>query len=218
VFTLAVATIVTMTLVRSWADCRYFYQAELEHYQAHPDAYTRPPQQAVMPRVTILIRIAGQLLNTVAAWIGWTGGLYLVGLLLNRREVRFGAILQIVAWSWLPFVVRGLVQSVYMGLTQDPIFNPGLSGLVFDNTPPPPGGGYHYVMPTAGQRLWSTLLAHVEVYLFWQLSIIAGGLQSVADWARGKAWLGTAIVVLLVAAMVLLPAILGNRFQQFRLF
>jgi hypothetical protein len=215
VLALTIAMIVTVTLVRSWADCQYFYQAELEHYLAHPDAYARPPQPAVMPRITVLMRIAGRLLNTLAAWIGWTGGLYLVGL-LNRREVRFSAILQIVAWSWLPFVVRGLAQSVYMGLTQDPIFNAGLSGLVFDDTPPPPGGGYPYVMPTTGQRLWSALLAHVDVYLFWHLASVVGGLQRVAGLRRGKAWRNASIVVLFLAGMVLLPNILD--LGRFRLF
>jgi hypothetical protein len=217
VLLLAVATIALVTFVRSWADCQYFYQSELAHYLAHPDAYVRPPQRAVMPRITVLIRIAGRLLDMVAAWIGWTGGLYLVGL-FDRREARFSAILRIVAWSWLPFVVRGLVQSVYMGLAQDPIFNAGLSGFVFDNTPPPPGGGYPYVMPTTSQRLWSALLAHLDVYLFWHLALVVVGLQRIAGLGRRKAWVNTTVVFFFLVAMVLLPTCFGNSLQRFRLF
>jgi hypothetical protein len=76
VLLLAVGTIVLATFVHSWADCRFFYQAELDQYLAHPDTYGRPPQMASMPLITVLIRTGGQLLSTIAAWIGWAGGLY----------------------------------------------------------------------------------------------------------------------------------------------
>lgn len=215
---LAAGTIVLVVLVGSWAQCQYLYQAELNHYLANADTFGRPPQLASMPVITKVMRIAGQLLSTIAAWIGWTGGLYLVGLLLGRRDVRLGTMLRVVAWSWLPFVVRGLAQSGYMWLTCDPIFNPGLSGLIWDNTPPLPGGGYAYVAPTSSQQLWAALLSHLDVYLIWQLGLIASGMRRTAGFRLKVALLATSIVALALASLNLLPVLFADTFRQLRLF
>jgi hypothetical protein len=218
VLLLAIGTIVLAAFVRSWAECRYIYQVELACYQAHPDGVVRAPQVRSIPTLTVLVRAGGKLLNTTAAWTAWTAGLYLLGLLLGQRESRLGTTLQVVAWGWLPFVARGLVQAVYMALAQDPIYNPGLSGLVWDNTPPPPGGGYHYVVPTQSQQIWTAWLAHLDVYLFWHLALIVGGLRRVGGYTLRKALVATLSVTLLLAALGLLPAIFGTAFRQFRLF
>lgn len=218
VFVLAISTIILGALVRSRADCQFFYQAELAVYRTQSDAYGRPPQMASMPLLTVLIRIGGQLLQTVAAWAAWTAGLYLFGLLLGQREARFGTTLKVVAWSWLPFVVRGLAQSLYMWLAQDPIFNPGLSGLIWDNTPPPPGGGYRYVPPTQSQVFWAALLEQVDVYLFWRLGLIVGGLRRVANYTPKKAWVTTLIVTLLLGGLSLAATVFGTALRQLRLF
>jgi hypothetical protein len=217
VLVLTVATIALAAFMRSWADCRYFYQAELAYYQAHP-APGFQPQQAALPVPTVLIRIGGQLLHTAAAWVAWTAGLYLIGQLLGQTEARFGTTLKVVAWSWLPFVVRALAQSAYMWLAQDPIFNPGLAGLVWDNTPPPPGGGYRYVMPTRSQELWAAALGHVDLYLFWHLALVVRGLRSETTFPPKKALLTTAIVALVLGALSLAPTVFGNTFRQLRLF
>jgi hypothetical protein len=218
VLVLTVVTIVLTTLVRSWADCQYVYQAELDHYVAHPDDYVRPPQPPAMPIITKVMRIAGQTVDALGAWIAWTAGICLLCLLIGSHPVRLGTALQIVAWSWLPFVVRGLAQCVYMWLTQDPIFNPGLSGLVFDDTPPPPGGGYFYVMPTQAQQIWSALLSHVDIYLFWHLSLVIGGLRRTAGFSGKKAALATAILVLVLALIELLPTLLPSTLGRLRFF
>jgi hypothetical protein len=171
-----------------------------------------------MPLLTVLVRIGGRLLQTTAAWAAWTAGLYLIGLLLGERESRLGTTFRVVAWSWLPFVVRGLVQSVYMALAQDPIYNPGLSGLVWDNTPPPPGGGYHYLMPTQSQQIWAALLAHLDVYLFWHLALIVGGLRRLAGNTLKKALFSTLIVTLVCGASSLVPIVFDTAFRNLRLF
>jgi hypothetical protein len=218
VLLLTVGTIVLAAFVHSWAECRHAYRVELDRYLAYPDDVVRPPQMRSMPLLTVLVRIGGRLLQTTTAWVIWTAGLYLIGLLLGQREARFGATLKVVAWSWLPFVVRGLAQSVYMGLAQDPIYNPGLSGLIWDHTPPPPGGGYDYVMPTQSQRVWSALLAHLDVYRFWHLALIVDGLRRLEGHLLKKALVNTLIVALLCGALSLVPTIFETALRQFRLF
>jgi hypothetical protein len=218
VLLVAAGTIVLAALFQSWANCWYVYEVERDHYSAHSDSHVRPPQMRSTPLPTVLIRIGGQLLSTACAWLGWSGGLYLVGLLYRDRNVRFATTIKVVAWSWLPFVVRGLAQSVYMWLTQDPIFNPGLSGLILDNTPPPPGGGYAYVAPTSAQRIGSALLAHLDVYLLWHFWLVVNGLRSMAAFERRKALLVTTIVALFLGSLSLLPTVFGNTLGHLRLF
>jgi hypothetical protein len=215
---LAVFAIALVTFVQAWAECRYFYQAELDHYLANPGAFGRPPQMASMPTITKVMRIAGHTANTIGAWVVWTGVLALTGLLLGRRDVRLSNTLRIVAWSWLPYLLRGLVQAGYLWLTQEPIFNPGLSGLIWDDTPPPPGGDYTYVAPTSGQLLWAALLSYVDVYLIAQLVLIVGGLRGKAGYTFRKALIATAIVALILALLALLPALFAGSFARFRLF
>jgi hypothetical protein len=218
VLVLAVATVAMTAFVQKWAECQYLYQVERARAAAQPDALVRPPEPVPVPVPTVLIHIAGELLYKVVIWGAWSVGLYLVGLLLGQREARLGATLKVVAWSWLPFVVRGLVQCVYMALTQDPIYNPGLSGLVWDHTPPPPGGGYRYVMPTQGQQVWAALLARVDLYLVWHLAWIVAGLRGVAGYAQRKALVATGIVAGLLGALSLVPAVFSTALGQFRLF
>ena len=210
--------IVLAAFVKSWTECRHVYQVELDRYLSSSDEIVRQPEMRPIPVLTALVRAGGQLLSTVGAWVGWAGGLYLVSLLLGEREMRLSTTLRIVAWSWLPLVLRGVVQCLYMWLTRDPIYNPGLSGLVFDNTPPPPGGGYTYVMPTSAQQLWSALLARLDVYLFGQLALVFRGLQHAAGLQRKKALMVTAIVGLVLGGLGLLPAAFGGTLGRLRLF
>jgi hypothetical protein len=125
--------------------------------------------------------------------------------------------LRIVAWSWAPYVLRSIVQCLYMWLTGDPIYNPGLAGLVLDSTPPPPGGGYTYVMPTSAQQLWAALLAHLDVYLFGQLALVVLGLRREAGLQRKKALIVTALVGLFLGAVVILTSF-GGSLGRLRLF
>jgi hypothetical protein len=218
VLVLAAATIVASAFVQKWAECQFLYQAERTYAAARADAYSRPPQPASLPVLTVLLGIAGELLYTAATWGAWSAGLYLASLLLGQREAHLGATFKVVAWSWLPFVARGMVQCVYMALTRDPIYNPGLSGLVWDNTPPPPGGGYNYTMPTQGQQVWAALLAQVDLYLFAHLALIVTGLRGAVGCARRTALAATGIVAGVLGALGLVPVVFDTAFRQFRLF
>jgi len=215
---LAVVTIVVGSFVRSWTDCRYFYQAEMGVYLANPGAFVRPPEQAALPVPTVLIRIAGQVVNMLVTWVGWAGSTYLLALLLGQTSLPLGTAIRVIAWSWLPFVVRGVAQCGYMWLTGDPIFNPGLSGLFVDNTPPAPGGGYHFLMPTQRQVILAALLSQVDVYLFWQLGLMVRGLQRSGGFTFRKALTITLVVVTVMASLGLLPSIFQETFSRFRFF
>jgi hypothetical protein len=209
--------IVLAAFVKSWTECQYTYQVELDHYLSYADGIVRQPELRSIPLLTVLVRAGGQLLSTVGAWIGWAGGLYLLALLFGEREMRLTAILQVIAWSWLPYMLRSVIQCLYMWLTRDPIYNPGLSGLVFFSTPPPPGGGYTYLMPTSAQQFWAALLAHFDAYLFAQLALVFRGLRRAVRLQRKQALMVTTIVGLFLGAVGILTSF-GGSLGRLRLF
>ncbi|MBN1641282.1 MAG: hypothetical protein JXA09_08600 [Anaerolineae bacterium] len=215
---LAVGAIALNTVVWTWADCRYLDEMQMAQYRARPDDYGAPPEPVRPPLITPVMRIAGRVVSAASGWIGWAIGLFLVGLLLGLDDLGFATGLKIALWSWLPYVVCALAQCLYMGLTGDPIYNPGLSGLVLDQTPPPPGGGYVYVMPTQGQLLSSELLARVDLYLFWRLALVAAGVRRQADQAWWKGLLIALGVGGMLLAIALLPAFFPGAFTRFRFF
>jgi hypothetical protein len=168
--------------------------------------------------MTLTLRAAGRVLGTVGTWIIWAGGLYLATILLGGNGASFGGLLKLVVWSWTPYVVRGLIQSVYMWLTHDPIYNPGLSGLVIDHTPPPLGGGQRYVMPTHGQVALGTFLSRLDVFLLWQLALVAAGLTTVGKLSRKKAILATLIIWVSLVLLGMVPDLFPGTFSRFRFF
>jgi hypothetical protein len=194
------------------------YQLQLEQYTAHPDAFGRAPEFVLAPLTTVLLRIGGRLVNLAGQWIAWTGGLWLAALLMGERDLHPGTTARIVAWSWLPLVLRGLVQSIYMGLSGDPIHNPGLSGFVLDNTPPPPGGGYRYVMPAQGEQILAALLSRLDIYGFWHLGLIVAGLRREGRLPYIKSIVLVAVVGTVLLLLGLLPVLFPNTLMRFRFF
>jgi hypothetical protein len=215
---LAAGTIVVGAFVGSWTECRYIHQVELDQYLSDPGAVVRQPERRPVPVLTVLIRVGGQLLASAGAWVGWTGGLALISPLLGEGKTRFGTLARVVSWSWLPIVLRGVIQCLYMYLAGDPIYNPGLSGLVLDSTPPPPGGGYGYVTPTPAQQLWAVLLARLDVYLFAHLALLVRGLRRASGLQRRKALIVTSIVGLCLGGAGILVGTLGGTLGHLRLF
>ncbi|MBN2391201.1 MAG: YIP1 family protein, partial [Anaerolineae bacterium] len=169
---LMVVVVILTTYAGSHADSYYFYQDQLEFYAQSPEnARFAPTQPTFVPLMTILIRIGERLAVLFGSWALWAVALYLMCIFTGQRNATFGAMVKLTLWSWMPYIVQGLLQSAYMFLTHDPIFNPGLSGLVLDNTPPAMGL-YDYMMIPRQTRLWGTVLSYVDVYLFWHIALV----------------------------------------------
>lgn len=193
---LAVAVVLLTVYAHSYADSYYFYEEQARYYAEHPEA---GPAGMLAPRfaplATVLIRMGERLARLLGAWALWGVGLYVAGALLSS-EAPGGAVVRLLLWSWLPYIVRGLVQAAYMALSHDPIFNPGLSGLLVDNTPPAMGQ-FEYVMVPRSARLGATVLSYVDVYLVWHLALLLIGLPRFTKVPRKWAWVIVPAIALL---------------------
>lgn len=195
---LMIGVVTLTTWAHSYAYGHYLYADQAAYYAQHPEyAAFAPPMPTFAPMLTILIRIAERLAGLFGEWALWAVELYLICILAGQRDATFGATLKLTLWSWLPYIVRGLLQSAYMFLMRDPLFNPGLSGLLVDNTPPAMGQFEYVTMVPRATRLWGTALAYFDIYLVWHLALLWIGLPFFTRLPRKWAWLvvsGIAVV------------------------
>ena len=182
------------------------------------------PQAASGLSVVTVVRAAGQVLGTFVAWLTWAGLLYLASTFLGQNGAHFGGFFAMVAWTWMPYTVRGFVQAAYTAVTQNAIYNQGLSGLVVDRTPTaaglvrgafPLGGAL--TGPTRGDQVLAALLARVDVYLIWYLVLVVLGVAAFARLNAKKAVVATLVIWVLFTLVGLLPTLVGFG-QGFGLF
>lgn len=213
---LIIAVTIGTVVAYSYADCQYIYQLQADHFNSSSQG-GRPPEVPTPLPITMAIRAIGRMASTVLAWAGWSGALFLVVILLGHNGIGFGSVWTLVIWAWMPYVVRGSVQTVYMLAVGRPVYNQGLSGLVVDNTPPPPMT-FEYVIPTASQQAMASLLSRIDVYVVWQLALLVVGTMALTSLTRRKA---TAVVVgiwLVLTLVTLVPSFFPGTFGRFRYF
>lgn len=198
---LMIGVTVLTVWARSYADSQYFFKDQLAYYSQHPESATYAPTQPVFaPMMTLVMRGATELAELSGSWALWAVGLYVVAILAGQRATTFGAMVKLTLWSWVPYIIRGLLQSGYMVIATDPIFNAGLAGLVLDNTPPTMGD-YSFVMIPRQTRLWGTALAYVDIYLFWHMACVVAGLGAYSRLSRRQAWIVVTSIALVWMAI-----------------
>ena len=165
---------------------------------------------AASPLITVVFPAAGRVVGQVVGWLAWAGALYLAGLALGGRST-FGHMFRMVVWTWLPYVLRGLLQTVYILLSGQLIANPGLSGLVRDSRAV---GEMVLARPGPGQTLLAAFLAKVDLFWMWNLVLLVIGVTVFTRLPRRKAVLLTLGVWLLLTAVSLLPALVGGLFAR----
>ena len=165
---------------------------------------------AASPLITVVFPAAGRVVGQVVGWLAWAGSLYLAGLALGGRST-FGHMFRMVVWAWLPYVLRGLLQTAYILLSGQLIANPGLSGLVRDNQAV---GEMALARPSPGQTLLAAFLAKVDLFWMWNLVLLVIGVTVFTRLPRRKAVLLTLGVWLLLTVVSLLPALAGGLFAR----
>jgi len=199
------------------ADLRLSYQRQLEYYQSLSEAerdmmYGAPPMepQASTFSLSTAIGVGGRTLGTLVTWLIWAGLLYLASTFLGQNRASFGAFLGIVAWTWIPYVIRNFVQAVAMGVTGSAIYNQGLSGLVIDKTPTPITNVWQQpIQPGRGDQVLAAFLGRVDVYMIWNLVLIVLGVAALSHLSGKKALLGTLVIWLVFTLISLIPALTG---------
>jgi len=165
---------------------------------------------AASPLITVVFPTVGSVVGLVVGWLAWAGALYLAGTALGGRST-FGQMFPMVVWTWLPYALRGLLQTVYILISGQIIANPGLSGLVQENRPV---NEIVLAPPSTGQMLLAAFLSRVDLFLFWNLALLAIGVTVVTRLPRRKVMLVTMGVWLLLTAVSLLPALIGGLLAQ----
>ncbi len=161
---------------------------DFPYYTAEQQAQFLQAQAATSG--TTFVYVFPALAGLLKVWVGWLvlGALLHLALTLLGGRWTMRSMLNMVAWSGLPFAVRDLVRSAYMLTTHQLIASPGLSGLV--------GSESGTLALLAG-----SLLGLLDIYLLWHLALLIIGIQSSTDPGRRKAW--TSVLVAQVVALLL---------------
>ncbi|HSV85208.1 MAG TPA: YIP1 family protein [Levilinea sp.] len=130
-------------------------------------------------------------------WIGWflVGSLLHLGLTLAGSRNQNTAVLNLVAWASLPFVLRYIVQAIYLISTNTSITAAGLSGFI-----PSDATGFLLFM--------RAFLSLVDIYLIWYLALLLVGVAIIARVSRIKAIIVVAVLSTLFLAIQALPGFL----------
>lgn len=166
-------------------------------------------RMATSPLIIVVFPLVGRIIGLVLGWLVWAAALYLAGMVFGGRST-FGALLRMVVWSWWPYVLRGLLQTLYIGLSGQLILHPGLSGLVSSATS---AGEMITASPDMGQLVLSSLLAQVDLFLFWRLALLVIGAAVAMRVSWRKALPLVLIVWLLLTALGVLPTLVGGMFS-----
>jgi hypothetical protein len=162
------------------------------------------------PLITVVFPALGGVVGQIVGWLAWAGALYLAGLALGGRST-FGQMLRMVLWAWLPYVLRGLLQTVYILASGQLIAHPGLSGLVQGAT-----SVEEMVLapPSPAQTVLVAFLSRMDLFLVWNLVLLVIGVMVVTHLPRRKAVLLTLGVWVLLTALGLAPALIGGLFAR----
>lgn len=152
------------------------------------------------PTFNYILPAIGALLGVIVQWflIGWI--LHLLLTMLGGRGTS-GNALNIAAWAAIPTLIGSVVQITAMLTTRQLITAPGLSGFA------PSGEGF-------GFALLSGLLARVDIYLIWQIVLMAIGAWLSSKLSKKKSAVVVLLTMLLVLALWGVPAALLAQFSS----
>jgi len=129
-----------------------------------------------------------------------TAVLYFSGLLIGA-EIDFSPMLTVVSWTWLPFLIRNIVESVWIYVQGSLIVNQGLSWLVSVGDQMKDTGNLSYFA-----------LTYVQVFVLWHLFLVWAGLRGAGKISRGKAFVLVVIYAVVGLAVRWIPVRIGQAF------
>ncbi len=186
------------------------HASKLALRQAQQQMASLPPQQAeeaaaqlekfTSPVMVAGFSILGGLVALAVMWLVWAGVLYFLGLMAGG-EASFAQTFAILAWSWLPYFLRYLVQAAYMAYSGRWI-NPGLSFLVATGDQIKDAANWLYA-----------LLSQLDLFYLWHLILVIVGLVAVGRLSRSKATVVGVIYLAVTTALSLLPIFVKSFFS-----
>ena len=184
--------------------------AERQGTELSAEQQAQMESMATSPLIIVAFPAVLGVVGQVVGWLAWAGVLYLAGIALGGRST-FGQMFRMVVWTWLPYALRGLLQTVSILASGQLIANPGLSGLVQDNRPV---AEVIAAPPSLDQMLLVAFLAKVDLFLVWNLILLVIGVTAVTRLPQRKATLATLGVWILLMALSLVPTLISGLFVQ----
>lgn len=193
---------------------RNVQEAVRQQLEDRPGAMTvlspEEQQQAIAsasnPLVILVMPVLGRLASLWLSWLLWAGGLSILSAMAGGKT-SFRQFWPVVIWAWLPFALRGLLQGAFVLATGEPIANPGLSGLVVVEQPV---SNLFAAPPGPGVLALRSFLSQVDLFLAWNLFLLAAGVMVTARLSRRKAALITLGLWLVLTLLGLLPAVISG--------
>jgi hypothetical protein len=168
----------------------------------------RAMSMAASPLITVVFPAVGGAVSRVVGWLVWAGALYLAGMVFGGRST-FRQMFPVVVWAWIPYGLRGLLQTVYILISRQLIANPGLSGLARSQ---PSVSETVLASPSTGQIFLTAFLSRFDLFLVWTLILLVIGVEATTHLSRRKAVLVTLAVWVVLTGLSLLPALIGSLF------
>lgn len=166
-----------------------------------PEQATQAEQQLKTFTSPVFLGITtgvAKVLTTVLFWALFAGVLYFVGL-VSGGETTYGQVFAVIAWSWIPYILRDLVQAVYIAVTGQLLQYSGLSALVATGDQLKDGANYVF-----------GLLSQMDVFLLWHLVLIGLGVSALNRFGRLKTLFIVAVYLLVVLGVALIPILIAS--------
>jgi hypothetical protein len=171
-----------------------------------PEMEQRALASSANPLLITVLPAVQRIASVWAGWLLWAGGLSLLSAMTGGKT-SFRPLWPLVVWAWLPYALRGLLQSAFILATGTLIENPGLSGLVL---PDQTAAGILAAPPGAGLLALKSFLAQIDLFLFWNLALLAIGLAVASRLTRRKAALVVLGLWLVLTLIGLVPAVISG--------
>ncbi|HNR01992.1 MAG TPA: YIP1 family protein [Anaerolineaceae bacterium] len=170
-------------------DFQYYSPEMQEQFFAAQAQQTSPLFLYVFPLISGLLKV----------WAPWFLLSILMYLSLTLAGSRAGSIksYNLVAWSMLPLAVRYLVQIPAMLFTKTVVSAPGFSGFIASDA--------------AGISVYfRSLLGFIDIYFIFHIILLLIGSVPLSGLPRTKAWIATAVSVLIVLLLMAIPGLLSS--------
>lgn len=132
-------------------------------------------------------------------WVSWFLMSSILHLLITLSGSRAASLrsYNLVSWSFVPFILRYLVQLFALLFSKSLVQNPGLSGLMAADA-----GGFLAFL--------RVLLGLIDLYFIFQVILLFLGVVPLSGLSKSKAYTATLIMLILVLVLRALPGFLSS--------
>ena len=179
-----------ITLPQGW---EYYTPEQQAQFQQAMTATSGPVFTYLLPAIMAILGV----------YLGWLvlGWLLHLGLTLLGGRLSSQQVLNVTAWSLLPFALRDMVRTVAMWNNGQTLNSLGLSGFA------PIGEGPLMLYLAA-------LLTFVDIYLLWHWLLLGIGLNAGANLSKIKTWTAVLLIVLILFLLRGVPALISAQFSD----